>query len=318
MEAKAAMTRFSFRLFGTVVTIYMALVFAASALGRVLPDDNEIVYSANLDGIDSEIYRMSLDRQLSVPLTRNTDEDNQPAWSADGRQIAFVSNHQGQYTIYVMDAVGHGFHRLTDSPSNNFSPTWSPDDHSIAYVTARQEFAQQITEVLLTDLRSGLTRRVTIPYPKAMSPTWSPDSRHLAFTSGRNNSHRIIYSVDTQTGDINPLIANHEVQQNPTWSPDGRYLLYLAFDTNPGIYLWDSTLSQSVLLVTPQVLNIGNPSWSPDNRYIIYAPLTSYSTNSIMRLDVTTCLQQREECIPQTLTHIAGIYDTPHWRPYTQ
>ncbi len=312
------MTRFSFRLLGIVVSICMALVFAASALGRVLLDDNEIVYSANLDNSDSEIYRMSLDRQLTIPLTRNTDEDNQPAWSADGRQIAFVSNHQGQYTIYVIDAEGHGFHRLTDSPFNNFSPTWSPDDRSIAYVTARQEFAQQISEVLLTDLGSGLTRRVTIPYPKAMSPTWSPDSRHLAFTSGRNSSNRIIYSVDTQTGDVNPLIANHNVQQNPTWSPDGKYLLYLAYDTNPGIYLWDATRSQSVLLFTPPVMNIGNPSWSPDSRSIIYAPLTSYSTNSIMQLDVATCLQRSQDCIPESLTHIAGIYDTPHWRPYTQ
>lgn len=312
------MTRFSFRLLGTVVTICMTLVFAATAVGRVLPDDNEIVYSANLDSSDSEIYRMSLGRQLTVALTRNNDEDNQPAWSADGQQIAFVSNHQGQFTIYVMDAEGRGFHRLTDSPFNNFSPTWSPDDRSIAYVTARQEFAQHISEVLLTDLGSGLTRRVTISYPKAMSPTWSPDSRHLAFTSDRNGNRRIIYSVDTQTGDINPLVANHDAQQNPTWSPDGKYLLYLAYDNNPGIYLWDAARSQSVLLFTPPLMNIGNPSWSPDNRYVIYAPLTSYSTNNIMRLDVTTCLQQREDCIPQTLTHTAGIYDTPHWRPYTQ
>src|SRR5207244_11868708 len=105
-----------------------------------------------LDNRDAEIYRMALNRQITVALTRNKTDDNQPAWSPDGQEIAFVSNDQGQFTIFLMNAEGRGIHRLNDSPQNNFSPTWSPEDRSIAYVTARQEFAQQITEVLLTDL----------------------------------------------------------------------------------------------------------------------------------------------------------------------
>jgi TolB protein len=286
------------------------------AVGRVLPQEDEIVYSANLDNTDAEIYRMALDRQLTVPLTRNHTEDNQPAWSSDGQQIAFVSNHQGQYTIFVMDAEGRGVHPLTDSPRNNFSPTWSPDDRSIAYVTARQEFAQQITEVLLTDLQSGLTRRVTIPYPNAISPTWAPDSRHLAFTSGDyGSSNRIIYNLDTQTGDTSPLIATHDIQLNPTWSPDGRYLLYAAYGSNPGLYLWDAIQEQSILLFAPTVLNMRSLNWSQDNRYIIYAPMNNFSNNNILRLDVTACLQERDNCKPQALTHINGVYDTPRWRP---
>ncbi len=306
----------SFRLLNAVIIVCICLTLLMLTIGHVLPQEDEIVYSANLDNTDSEIYRMALNRQLTVPLTHNTTEDNQPSWSSDGQQIAFVSNHQGQYTIYVMDAQGHGIHPLTDSPRNNFSPTWSPDDRSIAYVTARQEFAQQITEVLLTDLQSGLTRRVTIPYPNAISPTWAPDSRHLAFTSGENGSpNRIIYDLDVQTGDTNPLIANHDIQLNPTWSPDGRYLLYIAYDSNPGMYLWDTTRGQSVLLFAPDVLNMRSLSWSQDNHYIIYAPLTNVSSNSILRLDVTACLQQREHCTPQPMTHIAGIYDNPRWRP---
>ncbi len=313
------MIRISLRLLNAIIIVCGCLTLFALALGHILPQEDEIVYSANLDNSDAEIYRMALNRQLSVPLTHNTSEDNQPAWSSDGEQIAFVSNRQGEYTIYVMNSLGRGVHPLTDSPRNNFSPTWSPDDRSIAYVTARQEFAQQITEVLLTDLQSGLTRRVTIPYPNAISPNWAPDSRHLAFASGaRGGSNRIIYNLDVQTGDTSPLIANHDIQLNPTWSPDGRYLLYLAYDSNPGMYLWDTTRDQSVLLFAPEVLNMRNPSWSQDNRYIIYAPLTNGSNNSILRLDVTACLQQRDQCTPQPMTYIAGIYDNPRWRPHTQ
>jgi Tol biopolymer transport system component len=123
--------------------------------------------------------------------------------------------------------------------------------------------------------------------------------------------------MDVQTGDTNPLITSHDVQLSPTWSPDGRYLLYLAFDTNPGVYLWDSAQSKSVLLFAPDLLNMRSLGWSQDSRYIIYAPQTNFATNSIMRLDVTACLKDRANCTPQALTHVAGIYDSPRWRPRT-
>jgi Tol biopolymer transport system component len=292
------------------------VLLVALALGRVLPQEEEIVFSANLNNKDQEIYRLALNRQLSAILTRNTAEDSQPAWSADGQQIAFVSNREGQYTIYVMDAQGRNSHRLTDSPQNNFSPTWSPDERSIAYVTARQEFARQITEVLMTDLQSGITRRMTIPYPNAISPAWSPDSKSLTFTSGRTGSNdRVIYNLDLQTGDTAPLIAKKSSPLNPTWSPDGRYLLYLAYNAKPGMYLWDSTHAQSILLFAPNVLNMRTPDWSQDNRFIIYAPSTAIGNNSIFRLDVISCLQSKNACIPQPVTYKAGIYDSPRWRP---
>ena len=311
------MIRISLRFATLAMVACISLVMLMQGMGRVLPREEEIVYSANLDNSDSEIYRMALDRQLAIPLTRNGSEDNQPAWSSDGQQIAFVSNRQGQFTIYVMDALGRDAHRLTSSPQNNFSPTWSPDDRAIAYVTARQEFAQQITEVLMTNLQSGLTSRLTIPYPNAISPAWAPDSRHLAFASGaRGSSNRIIYNVDVQSGDTAPLIATHDIQLSPTWSPDGHYLLYLAYGSNTGMYLWDTERNQSVLLFAPDVLNMRNLSWSQDSRYIIYAPQTTTSLNGIWRLDVTTCLQAQQNCTPQALTHVTGIYDSPRWRPH--
>jgi Tol biopolymer transport system component len=317
LEANTFMIRLVLRLLSIIAVVCGVCVVLTLSIGRMLPQENEIIFSANLDNTDTEIYRMALNRQLAVALTRNTTEDNQPAWSPDGQEIAFVSNDRGQFTIFLMDAVGHDVHRLTDSNQNNFSPTWSPDDHTIAYVTARQEFAQQITEVLLTDLQSGSTRRITIPYPNAISPTWTPDSRHIAFTSGRNGSpNRIIYDVDVQTGDTNPLIDTHDIQLSPSWSPDGRYLLYLGYGAKAGMYLWDTQQSKSILLFAPELLSMHGISWSPDSGSIIYAPQTTLGLNSILRLDVMACLQEPTHCTPQPLTHASGIYDTPRWRPH--
>ena len=90
------MMRLSLGLFTTLTVGCLCAVLLSTSLGHALPQEDEIVYSANLDNTDFEIYRMALDRQLSVVLTRNSAEDSQPAWSADGQRIAFVSNSQGQ------------------------------------------------------------------------------------------------------------------------------------------------------------------------------------------------------------------------------
>ena len=60
-------------------------------------------------------------------LTSNAADDNQPVWSPDGTQIAFVSLRDGEHEIYVMDADGLAQKRLTRFPGYDVSPQWVPD-----------------------------------------------------------------------------------------------------------------------------------------------------------------------------------------------
>ena len=122
--------------------------------------------------------------------------------------------------------------------------------------------------------------------------------------------------MDVQTGDAQVLVNANSVQLNPVWSPDGHYLLYSTFEENPGIYLWDASREESRLLYAPDGFNIRNPSWTPDGQAIVYATTTTFSNNHILRLPVDVCLQQPESCIPQPLTRMSGIYDSPRWRPH--
>jgi dipeptidyl aminopeptidase/acylaminoacyl peptidase len=108
LEANAAMNRIVLRLINVVALVVVGCVLLVLSVGHMLPQEDEIVFAANLDNTDSEIYRMALDRQLVVPLTRNNTEDSQPSWSPDGQEIAFVSDNLGQFTIFLMDAQGRG------------------------------------------------------------------------------------------------------------------------------------------------------------------------------------------------------------------
>ena len=89
----------------------------------------------------ADIYVMNADgsgsRKLTHNLTRNGGFSAEPAWSPDGRKIAFQSTRNGNRDIYVMNADGSGKRNLTRNPAKDVRPSWSPDGRRIAFLSDR-------------------------------------------------------------------------------------------------------------------------------------------------------------------------------------
>jgi TolB protein len=313
------MTRFLLRLMCVLMFGSLCLVPLAQFAGReVTLANNEILFTATLAGRQIDTYWMDIVHGLTYRPTDRDFVETQPTWSPDGKQIAYVSAFSrgtiiGR-TIYIQNIETMTVHLLIDDPIAEYSPAWSPDGRFIAYGSSRYDGTP---ELMLTEVQSGLTRRLTKNHYNDNHPTWSPDGRYLAFATdpfAPGNSD--IDILDLQTGDIRPLVSTSDREFNPAWSPDGRYILYITDRSKHGIYVWDMFEAHSNLIYPTQPLGPDAPDWSPDGRYIIYADTLPESRTGIFQLDVEACLRQLNSCLPQPITVTPGLYSVPRWRPH--
>ncbi len=166
-----------------------SLLISIAAVTSAQPaqgDKAEIAFASNRAGNGMDIWVMNADGTRQRQLTPNGVDGFAPAWSPDGRRIAFIRVDSAFNTeVYVMNANGKGEQNLTSDPALDFFPDWSPDGRRIAFSSNRSgAFAVYTMRPNLTDVRK-LTdeawmrsmlrgrRRAT----GSRSPTTSPAAR---------------------------------------------------------------------------------------------------------------------------------------------
>jgi len=146
-----------------------------------------------------------------------------PAWSPDGKRIAWSSTSEGNQELYDADRDGSNRRRLTNHPALDAHPAWSPDGKQIAFATNRWgDF-----EIAVVDVDSGNLTRLTDSRGLDDYPVFSPDGRRIAFLSNRDGNSEIYIMNADGTNPVNAT-QNPALDSFPAWTPDGK----LAFVSN--------------------------------------------------------------------------------------
>ena len=232
------------------------------------PDGKSIVYAARAaDNWDIFLQRIGGKNPINLTADSKAD-DNHPAFSPDGEQIAFQSDRNGG-GIYVMGATGESVRRLTDS---GYHPAWSPDNREIVFASsfaARPEARQSSNSQLwIVTVASGEKRRLeTKGTGDAIQPNWSPNGHRIAYwgVDASKGSRRDIFTVAATGGQAAAVTDDPAIDWSPVWSPDGRYL-YFSSDRGGSMNLWRVPIDEQSGRVLGPAEAISTPS--PDSAQI--------------------------------------------------
>ncbi len=191
------------------------------------PDGKQVVFRSRLRDNDDEIYTVNTDGSNLTRLTNHKGSDELPVWSADGKQIAFLSNlnspNPDNLSMFTMDKDGSNVHRL--SQDKVFSPTWSPDGKEIAFVN----YKNKEVEIKIMDSNGKNAKRIlTLKVDSIESLAWSPDGQNIAFFTQVGVIGPIVINImDKDGANLHTLAEEYRpIFGGLSWSPDGKQLLF--------------------------------------------------------------------------------------------
>jgi tricorn protease len=189
------------------------------------PGGKRVVFEAR-----GELFNVPASEGYVLNMTRSSGAfDRDPAWSPDGKSIAFWSDRSGEFEIHVQPADAPGEARQLTRRGMGFGYRlyWSPDSRKLAFV-------DETNDILVVDVESGdatvagnydwnLSHPGRLGFPLA----WSPDSRWIAFTQGTENANSAVFLFDVEDGARHQVTSGFFGDSDPVFSTDGKYLFYL-------------------------------------------------------------------------------------------
>jgi Tol biopolymer transport system component len=293
----------------------VALVVVAQEPARAaFPGENGTIafVRGDADGI-YQVFTVSPVGGSPTQITFDKSHKQSPAWSPDGRRIAFVGWGPRGRDIYTMNADGSGEVAITSSKRDDYDPAWSPDSKRLVF--SRDVGTQPYSNRDLFTVRRDGTHPVRLTRTDEIEdgPAWSPDGTKIAFSrcpSGGGLGG--IYAMKADGSEAPSAVVSAGCSQTleigeVDWSPDGQWLAYEEA-TSHGSSIWkvraDGTTQQTFLTsgaVGAPGPDAHSPAWSPDGTKIAFSSGSSLYTMETDGNNVQSIVE--------------GIGWEPSWRP---
>ena len=244
------------------------------------PDGRQLLFVSNREKVP-QIYLMAIGiigdgnfrvredpEKAGAPAVRLTDFPlgaHSPAWSPDGKTIAFSANERGYSQIFTMKKDGSEKRNLTGSISHETCPRFSPDGNRLIFVSSRNGDL----EIYAMDTDGGEQRRLTQSRGWDVEPRYSPDGKYIAFISTRSGTPQVY--VMNADGEGQKQVTEFDCRLgDPAWSLDSKDILVWADKDAPNSELYvikleqaeEGAISPAIERLTQTSCNNTEPSWA--------------------------------------------------------
>lgn len=250
-----------------------------------------------------ELQIADADGQNPQIALRSREPIISPAWSPDGRKLAYVSFESGKPVVYVHELATSNRVPVANFKGNNSAPAWSPDGKTLAVVLTRDGLSQ----LYLINANDGSNlRRLTRSPLIDTEPVFSPDGQSVFFTSDRSGRPQI-YQIPVTGGEARRITFNGEYNISPRISPDAQTLLVVT-KRNGAFRVAAIDLASGNETLLTEGPDDQSPSFAPNGKQVLYAAkqggrnmLAGVSSDGRMR---------------QTLSILNGEIKEPTWGPF--
>ncbi|HEY6328494.1 MAG TPA: PDZ domain-containing protein [Blastocatellia bacterium] len=165
--------------------------------------------------------------------------ERDPAWSPDGKWIAYFSDESGEYALHLRNQTGMGEVKkinLGSPPSFYYNPTWSPDSKKIAY-------SDKHLNLWYVDIEKGVPVKIdSSPAQRVFNQSWSPDSRWIAYEKQLKSQYQAIFIYSVEDGKTHQVTDGLGDARNPEFDKSGKYLYFTgSTDIGPAVSGFDMT-----------------------------------------------------------------------------
>lgn len=260
----------------------------------VAPNINYALMVADSDGYNPQVVVRSREPLLS------------PAWSPDGRKLAYVSFERGDSAIYIQEISTGSRQVVSNRKGINGAPSFSPDGSKLALTLSYLGNP----DIFIMDLASREISRVTNHFAIDTEATWSADGQSLVFISDRSGKPQI-YQVSASGGDATRLTFQGEYNASPSVSYDGKKIAVA--QGNGNVYriavLDRSVGSGQMSFISPGSVD-ESPSFAPNASMLLYAA-TEGPKGVLYAVSANGQVRQR-------LVLADGDVREPAWGPFRQ